>query len=341
MVSWTSLAPSEFTRASGAILATNSARPADQLGVGEHGVGQPEHRLLVSRVTHRPRGPRLGLVHGLAEVGAQAFLAEQPGAGQGLPQQVLQVGLRRPLGGLGRRAIGEPDGQAVPLGDLVRPVFAALRRARPGGPGRPPGAWCRGSTSVVMVAGQRAASRPAAAWNSAGLTPNRSGSPPTSFSAGQPRPPVEGGVLDPLGQHRAGGLAEPHDQLVAGGLLRRVAGRAAQAEHRIAHRVQGRMQPGVELVAGRGRGGRRTAAENSGGGSPGVTYARYTPNAASSSTSTSCRSASPRPARAGKSARANSRVSLDSSAVNVASAMPRLASRATSAKRGFPPVKRT
>ena len=36
--------------------------------------------------------------------------------------------------------------------------------------------------SVVIVAGQSAARRPAAAWNSPGVTPNRSGSHPTSFS---------------------------------------------------------------------------------------------------------------------------------------------------------------
>ena len=37
--------------------------------------------------------------------------------------------------------------------------------------------------SVVMVAGQRRARWPAKAWNSPGVTPKRSGSPPTSFSA--------------------------------------------------------------------------------------------------------------------------------------------------------------
>ena len=37
--------------------------------------------------------------------------------------------------------------------------------------------------SVVMVAGQSRASRAANSWNSAGLVPKASGSPPTSFSA--------------------------------------------------------------------------------------------------------------------------------------------------------------
>ena len=37
--------------------------------------------------------------------------------------------------------------------------------------------------SVVMLAGQSRASRAANSWNSSGLVPKESGSPPTSFSA--------------------------------------------------------------------------------------------------------------------------------------------------------------
>ncbi len=73
--------------------------------------------------------------------------------------------------------------------------------------------------------------------------------------AGQPRPAVEGGVLHPLGQHRPRGLAEPDDQLVARGLPRLVARDAAQAQHPRAHRVQRQVQPGLQDLAGRGRGG--------------------------------------------------------------------------------------
>ena len=241
MVSWTSLAPRVFTRASGAILATNSAIAATSSGSAEHGAGQAEHRILVSRAAYRPRGPRLGLVHRLAEVGAQALRADQPGPGQGLPHQVLEVGIRGPLGGLGRRAVGEPDGQAVPLGDLVRPVL------RPFGEHGQPGADVLLPLGVVGRQRGHGGRPPPGETPGGGVELGRADAEDVRVAAhlvqrGQPRPAVEGGVLDPLGQHRARGLAEPHDQLVPGGLPVRVAGHPAQAEYRRPHRVQHRVQ---------------------------------------------------------------------------------------------------
>ena len=105
-----------------------------------------------------------------------------------------------------------PRATGPPVGPLAR----AARRARPAGRARPRCAWCRGSTAsssrratVALARGshQRAARRP--------RSPRWAGSPPTSLSDGQPEPAVERGVLDALGHHRAAGLLEPHDELVA------------------------------------------------------------------------------------------------------------------------------
>ena len=112
---------------------------------------------------------------------------------------------------------------------------------------------------MVRVNGQRRARRPGG-----GVELGRADAEDVRAAAhlvqrGQPRPAVERGVLHPLGQHRAGGLAEPHDQLVPRGLLGRVSGHLAQAEHGGPYRVQGRVQALVQAVPGRrgGRGHRR------------------------------------------------------------------------------------
>src|SRR5262249_9018432 len=72
-----------------------------------------------------------------------------------------------------------------------------------------------------------------------------------------------------------------------------------------------------------------TAAAAGAAGSPGTTYARYTGNAASSSTSTVRRSPGPSPSSAGSPARASRRASRDTSAVSGPPASSRLAAPAT------------
>ena len=145
MVSWTSLAPSEFAAGvPGSRRATKPAIRPVQLGVGAARVSaKPQHE--------RPRRRCPASVQEVAVFASRIALrryavsrpaVDRPGADQRLPQQVLDVAARAatappPSQRGGGRASARPGG----------PTRWAARRARPAGRARPPRAWCRGWTA--------------------------------------------------------------------------------------------------------------------------------------------------------------------------------------------------
>ena len=114
--------------------------------------------------------------------------------------------------------------------DLGGPLGRAARPARPAGPGRPRRAWCRGWTASSWWRASRGPAGRRRRGTRPGSTPSRPGSPPTSFSAGQPGPAVERGVLHALGHHRPAGLLEPHGQLARARAARRGRGPSEHAQ---------------------------------------------------------------------------------------------------------------
>ena len=67
-------------------------------------------------------------------------------------------------------------------------------------------------------------------------------------------PPVERGVLDPLGHHRSTGLLEAHHQVVDRGTGFGAYGLGHPAEDELGHDIQGPVVLDVQVLAGPGRG---------------------------------------------------------------------------------------
>ena len=110
----------------------------------------------------------------------------------GLPGRLLQVGGSR-SGSIGQAptTVCQASSSSDRVGQRVAGGPAAHRGAHSPGSSASTASRARTSSprlvswvdSVVMVAGHDASRAASAAWNSAGETPNRAGSPPTSLSA--------------------------------------------------------------------------------------------------------------------------------------------------------------
>ena len=180
---------------------------ARQLRVVERPGGQAEHRRLVLGVRVRPRGAPIRLADRLRQVAGQPLAADRPRADEGLPDQVLGV---RVDGG-GRQAGRCP---LMPLCHLAAPALGHLGQHREPGPDV--------LLALGVVGGQGGHGERPVGRQPLGLGVEGLGRDPEPVGVAahlvereQPRPPVEGRVLDPLGQHRAGRLLEPHDELAA------------------------------------------------------------------------------------------------------------------------------
>ncbi len=178
---------------------------AGERGVAEHGRGERERAGLVVLVRLPPRRGRLRLPHRLDQVAGGPLVADRPGAGQGLPEQVLGAGL-------GRAAAGQRERPVVPAGDLGRPLPGDLGEHGQPGPDV--------LLALGVVGGQRGHGGrpvPGEPRRERVELPGRDAEPvrlaADLVQRGQPGPAVERGVLDALGHHRAAGLLEAHGEL--------------------------------------------------------------------------------------------------------------------------------
>ena len=131
---------------------------------------------------------------------------DRPGTGEGLPQEVLGVGVER--------SGSDGGGAGAPPGHLVGPLLRQLGEHRQPGPHVLAALRVMGRQRRHGVGprGELAAVPPVQLVDRG---PQVGGVAADLVERGQPQPTVERGVLDALGHHRAAGLLEPHDELVA------------------------------------------------------------------------------------------------------------------------------
>ena len=144
-----------------------------------------------------------GLAHRLLGVGVHALALDEPGAGEGLPQQVGERRRRAAARAVISRArqLGPLVGQLAEHGQPGPDVLAALGVVR-----RQRGHALRRRVCCRSPLGARG--------TSSGSTPKCARVAADLVQRDEAGVAVERGVLDALGHHRAGGLLEAHAQLV-------------------------------------------------------------------------------------------------------------------------------
>ena len=232
------------------------ARPSGLQRVGGEGHASPLRRRRWARPSSSgasPRGATLSSAcadalrdrpPALRSVGLVEHL-DRPGADQNLVEHVFVVAIRRRAAfdiaaagaqdpAPGRDLPAHSSGISERTASLRPRVLAALGVMRRAGQHRV--RPVRGALGVGLVKGAPAA------------MPNRSGAPPTSFSATNRLIAIEGRVLDALGHHRPGVLLQPH----------------GEAQRRCAAQAPCAAQPPRRSPSARSRGSRTRTAWRSG-----------------------------------------------------------------------------
>jgi hypothetical protein len=211
--------------------------------VAQNRSGEGGDGLLVLLVRRSPRGVALAFADRLEQVGLQAVLGERavvPRAEERLPEEVLgtPVEQRTPV------ILRQPP----PLPDRLGPGGGLFRQHTE------PGPHVLGPLGVVS--GQRGHRlRPVLVQpGSEGVELLRRHTevlriPTDLVQRREPEPPVERGVLDPLGHHRPTGLLEPHDQLVPRVLVDPARGPGLPAQQQLQYDVQGLLPVLIEVRA--------------------------------------------------------------------------------------------